>query len=65
LGTVGDGWRRLETVGKGWGRGTVGDGSGWDAAKIGIYTVLFFESKGYIYLKNILYRLSSNDILCA
>jgi hypothetical protein len=28
LGTVGDGWRRLETVKDGWGTGTVGDGDG-------------------------------------
>jgi hypothetical protein len=53
LGTVGDGWGRLRTVGDGgrWGdgEGTVrgrdwggdGDGTGWDADKIGIFTVVF------------------------
>ncbi len=46
LGTVGDGWGRLETVGTvGDGTGTVGGRDGerrrWDAEKIEIFTVLF------------------------
>jgi hypothetical protein len=47
LGTVGDGWRRLETVGgRGWsgtvrGRSGTGRSEKGDAARIGMFAVVF------------------------
>ncbi len=51
MGTVGDGWGRLGTVEDGWTRGTVegrdgdedGNARGWDALRIGLFTVKTFK----------------------